>query len=256
MENAADALKIAFAIFVFAMAIMLSVSVVGQAKQTSEIVFKLNDKTTDYEYITADDYNAEEQRIVGFETILPTIYRYAKEQYAVTIFDKDGNPIVRYDLYTEGFMGNWNDILKKAERGNEEAKEANRTIEEVRTRLKYVENIVNKETGKKLELTDNLSNLYKGKSDYNTGINIVSPWMGDPNNDIIDRIICDMTKDGKYTKNGITYYGKNLNNYKNTKFKEFFVELYTSGETVTEGEYSIETIKGNKKLEIIYIEDN
>ncbi len=56
-----------------------------------------------------------------------------------------------------------------------------------------------------------------------------------------------------YTNNQITYYGKNLEQYKDEKFIEKFLEITTSGETETEDGYSLETIKGNKKLEIIYI---
>ena len=46
---------------------------------------------------------------------------------------------------------------------------------------------------------------------------------------------------------------KKLKNYENSKFIEKFIEITTNGETVTDDGYSLETIKGNKKLEIIYI---
>lgn len=132
MENAVDAIKIAFGLLVFAIAITLTFSVIGQARATSDVLFRLNDKTEFYEYATQEDYNAIENRIVGFETILPTIHRYAKEQYAVTIFNINGEPIVRYDLYTEGFMGNWNEVLKNKNSYNFNiANEAQRTYEEV-----------------------------------------------------------------------------------------------------------------------------
>ncbi len=66
-----------------------------------------------------------------------------------------------------------------------------------------------------------------------------------------------MVSGGKYIKDygsyQITYYGKNLSQYKNRRFKEKFIEIATSGETITDGNDSIETIRGNKKLEIIYI---
>lgn len=66
-----------------------------------------------------------------------------------------------------------------------------------------------------------------------------------------------MVPNGKYTKNynsdNITYYGKNLSQYQEKQFKEKFIEIATSGETLTDGDESIETIRGNKKLEIIYI---
>ena len=82
MENAVDAIKIAFGLLVFAIAIALTFSVIGQVRATSDIIFTLNDKTQFYEYTTEEDYNTNINRIVGLETILPTIHRYAKEQYA------------------------------------------------------------------------------------------------------------------------------------------------------------------------------
>ena len=142
MENAVDAIKIAFGLLVFAIAIALTFSVVGQVRATSDIIFTLNDKTSFYEYATEIDYNTEINRIVGLETILPTIHRYAKEQYAVTIFDSQGNAIVRYDLYTEGFMSNWNEILKRMNLNDENAIN---TYNQVKERLDQVQYVVNKE---------------------------------------------------------------------------------------------------------------
>ena len=67
----------------------------------------------------------------------------------------------------------------------------------------------------------------------------------------------DMIPNGEYIKDygsyKVTYYGKNLSQYQNRTFKEKFIEIATSGETLTDGNESIETIRGNKKLEIIYI---
>lgn len=250
MENAVDALKLAFGVLVFAIAITLTFSIVGQARATSDAIFTMNDKTEYYEYATAEDYNAKENRIVGLETMLPTIHRYAKEQYAVTIFDTNGTPIVRFDLYTEGFMANWNEILKKIGLGDQTSKA---TYEEVKQRLDQVQYVVNKDLKTNNNIMDYVdTSLYRGSADVKT-INIVSPWMGDPDNDTVERIRADMQSGGKYTKNGVTYFGKNLMQYKDRKFKEKFIEIATSGETVTEGNDSIETIRGNKKLEIIYI---
>ena len=97
MENAVDALKIAFAVFVFVIALALALAVIGQVRTTSDVVLALGDKTNAYEYVEVNENNANnEDRIVGFETILPTIYRYPSEQYAVTILDENGNPIFVY----------------------------------------------------------------------------------------------------------------------------------------------------------------
>lgn len=250
MENAVDAIKIAFGLLVFAIAIALTFSVIGQVRATSDIIFTLNDKTQFYEYTTEEDYNTNINRIVGLETILPTIHRYAKEQYAVTIFDTTGRAIVRYDLYTEGFMANWNEVLKRITLNDADAINRYREVEE---RLSQVQYVVNKELNTNVNIMDSLDDkLYAGKSDVSS-INIVAPWMGDPDNDTVDRIKADMVPNGKYEKNGVTYYGKNLLQYKDRTFKEKFIEIQTSGETVTDGNDEIETIRGNKKLEIIYI---
>ena len=250
MENAVDAIKIAFGLLVFAIAIALTFSVIGQVRATSDIIFTLNDKTQFYEYTTEEDYNTNINRIVGLETKLPTIHRYAKEQYAVTIFDTTGRAIVRYDLYTEGFMANWNEVLKRITLNDADAINRYREVEE---RLSQVQYVVNKELNTNVNIMDSLDDkLYAGKSDVSS-INIVAPWMGDPNNDTVDRIKADMVPNGEYEKNGVTYYGKNLLQYKDRTFKEKFIEIQTSGETVTDGNDEIETIRGNKKLEIIYI---
>lgn len=268
MENAVDALKLAFALLVFAIAITLTFSVVGQAKATADAVFTSTDKTEFYTYATEGDYNAEEYRTVGFETILPTIHRYAKEQYAVTIFDTDGTPIVRYDLYTEGFMANWNETIKNLKSPNDTIKEdAKQTYTEVEERLQQVQDMVNNYLGTDVNIMDYIGNestisnstfklLYRGTATTSTSISVVSPWVGEPDTDTVERIRADLggtnyVKD--YGTTAITYNGKNLKQYENRTFTEMFLEIATSGETLTDGSDSIVTVRGNTKLEIIYI---
>lgn len=256
MENAVDALKIGFALLVFAIAIALTFSVIGQARVASDAVFASTDKAQFYDYATEEDYNAKVNRIVSFETILPTIHRYAKEQYAVTIFDKEGKPIVRYDLYTEGFMANWNETIKNLNSGNDSIKrKATDTYNAVESRLSQVQSVVNKDLDKNVDVMEYIGNkstiyytnlLYSGKNeDLGSKITVVAPWVGEPDTDTLYRVKADMTGD-EYTKNNVTYKGKNLLQYKDKKFKEMFIEVATSGETVTDGNDSIETIKGNK----------
>lgn len=262
MENAVDALKIAFAMFVFVIAIALTFSIVGQARATSDTIFAINDKTNLYEYVDSSEENASNKdRIVGFETILPTIYRYAKEQYAVTILDTDGTPIVRYDLYTEGFMQRWDEILKNVRRTGDTIE-----LDEIKERIKLVDEVIQKETGKTNAIWSSMTTdsyqagkLYKGSNKNNGSIRTVAPWIGNANVDTIDRIKVDINGT-EYEKNGIKYEGKDLKQYKDRTFKEKFIEIQTSGTTITETDeedqsiqYSIETVRGNKKLEIIYI---
>ena len=76
MENAAEALKLAFAVLVFVMAVSVTVGLFSQARETSEIVLQYSDVTSYYDY---QDYTKKdrvyENRIVGLETIMPTLYK-------------------------------------------------------------------------------------------------------------------------------------------------------------------------------------
>lgn len=265
MENAVEALKIAFAVFVFAIAVALSFSVVGQVRATSDVILALEDKTNAYDYVENSESNANnKERIVGFETILPAIYRYAEEQYAVTIVDTNGQAIARFDLYTEGFMSNWNEVLKNKDKsGTQMGQNALNAYNEVQTRLGIVENNIKLDNGSKITIFNQLSNLYKvDNANYNSITDKYgAPWVGgqDQKDKILKRIKSDL--DGtEYIINNITYQGKKLNEkYKDKKFKEKFIEIQTSGTTITDTdengnvEYSLETVKGNKKLEIVYI---
>ena len=196
MENAVDALKISFAMFVFALALALMFNVVAQARATGDIVFQLNDKTEDYEYVTSSsgDYNAQKDRIVGWETILPTIYRYHKEQYGVTIVDTSGKPIVRFDLNAESQLGNWQDILKwkdiTSSTNSQLYNQYQTTIEAYKTTyndIKYildeVDNVIDKEIPgrdsnyKLINQLDNLTDLYKVDNNANVSVKIGAPWM-------------------------------------------------------------------------------
>ena len=273
MENAVDALKISFAMFVFALALALMFNVVAQARATGDIVFQLNDKTEEYEYVTSSsgDYNAQKDRIVGWETILPTIYRYHKEQYGVTIVDTSGKPIVRFDLNAESQLGNWQDILKwkdiTSSTNSQLYNQYQTTIEAYKTTyndIKYildeVDNVIDKEIPgrdsnyKLINQLDNLTDLYKVDNNANVSVKIGAPWIGNAD-EILKRIAVD-AGGGVYSRNMINYTGKNLlGNYKNRKFKEKFVEIQTSGIIATDGNTndSLEVTNVNRKLEIIYI---
>ena len=94
MENAADALKIAFAMFVFALAITLTFTLVSQAKSTADTVLYYSDETNFYEHSKSDSSNRE----VSVAEIIPTLYRYYdKESIGVTVNLKSGKTYV-FDL--------------------------------------------------------------------------------------------------------------------------------------------------------------
>ena len=51
MENAADALKMAFGVLIFVVAISLSVSTFSNARTTIDSIISYRDKTQDYVYV-------------------------------------------------------------------------------------------------------------------------------------------------------------------------------------------------------------
>lgn len=103
MENATEALIIAFAVIVFVIALSSSMMVMGQAKETADYVFYANDKTNFREDI---DVKSADVRIVGMDAIIPTIYRQFKENFNVIILDKDGKKVAVYNGFEESQLMN------------------------------------------------------------------------------------------------------------------------------------------------------
>ena len=99
MENAVDALKIAFAVFIFIVALSLAMYMFTQARETADIVLASSDVTEFMDYVEVAD-TVGEDRIVGLETIIPTLYKYFKENYTVIFLKSNGTSLEPLDLYT------------------------------------------------------------------------------------------------------------------------------------------------------------
>ena len=106
MENVADALILAFAVMVFTMALTLSMNVFSQARQTSDMVLSTVESKMSTEYY--EDSSSLAYRKVGMETIVPTLYRYYKENLTVVFMEgtlrgdtiSDVNPLEIYKSMT------------------------------------------------------------------------------------------------------------------------------------------------------------
>ncbi len=81
MENAVDALKISFAVFVFIFAIAITFSMISKAVTTSEVVLYYTDETSFYNYETSK----EENREVDISTVITTLYKTYEENVTVKI---------------------------------------------------------------------------------------------------------------------------------------------------------------------------
>lgn len=84
MEDAVDALKMAFSVFVFILALAIVFAMFSQAREVSDIVISKTDNTYFTQYSLADEENTN-GRIVGIETIIPTLYRYYKEKFSIDV---------------------------------------------------------------------------------------------------------------------------------------------------------------------------
>ena len=80
MENAADALKMAFAIFVFVIAITVTFALLTEAKNTADVVLFYSDETNFQPHV-----ESLEEVTASYQDVVSTLYRYYKESICVTI---------------------------------------------------------------------------------------------------------------------------------------------------------------------------
>lgn len=89
MENAADALRIGAWVLIFVMALSVCINAFGQAKTSMDAILAYNDREYYTSYIDEnaykdDDGNLVTQRTVGYQDIVPTIYRAYKDNFRIT----------------------------------------------------------------------------------------------------------------------------------------------------------------------------
>lgn len=109
MENAVDALKMAFAVIVFVMALSISINMFTNARETADVVLHSSDITEYMQYQEA--IQGTESRIVGMETIVPTLYKYYKENYTVIFRNSNGKYMTIYNTKTNSNL--WSSDYKK-----------------------------------------------------------------------------------------------------------------------------------------------
>ena len=222
MENATEALIMAFAILVFVIAMSLAIYLFSAASSTSQFLLYAADKTNYYDNIELTDNITT--RVVSKETIIPTLYRYYKENFAVQIYDKNDKLVQVFDLNIEG-----------------KVRKAAGTISSART-------------GEQRALISLYGVTDKNDGIHNEGINpylYEAPWIGNTNKDIKKRL--DLYIGGEvgyingtrvdYTKNNLKTLISN-----GPKFIEQFTEYTYKGDTIT-SEDGTESITGNAKPE-------
>ena len=233
MENAIDAMKMAFGMIVFIIAISASMYLLNTATSTSRILLYYADETNYLDNINVDESTDITKRIVNVETIIPTLYRYYKENFAVQIYNKDGKLIQIFDVNIEG----------KVRRAA-----GTTTV---------------KRTGEKKALMSvyGVPNSVTGTPDENNPYLFEAPWIGNTSKDIKTRIDLFVKGECAYINGTKVDYRENnlLKKHGNSQFEEEFIEYAYKGDTISVGEGDgTETITGNSKPEtkivIIYRE--
>ena len=91
MEQATDALKIAFAVLVFVIALSVSINAFSEAKRTTDVLIENADRETEYINLESAQegsayYNysgGDTTRKVSVDSVIPAIYRAYKENYKI-----------------------------------------------------------------------------------------------------------------------------------------------------------------------------
>ena len=113
MENAADALKMAAAVLIFVIALSTAMFGFTKARQAASAVMSKSDNER---YYDSDNIDILDSRIVGIETVIPTLYSYFKEGYTILFYTADWSStnkqisnLQKVTLYyTEALPGNLN----------------------------------------------------------------------------------------------------------------------------------------------------
>lgn len=105
MENAAEALKMAFGVLMLVLALTLCISSFSQAREAVDSIITIKDRETSYTYLASSD---DSTRIVGIETVVPTMYKAYKENFEVHFLKADGTNLVLYKYQDQN--GNTRDI--------------------------------------------------------------------------------------------------------------------------------------------------
>ena len=98
MENAVEALKMAGFMLLFIIALSITMITLTQAKTAADSLVKNQDRQQSYQYIeVTGDLSKSLSRTVTLADIIPTLYRYAQEDYAVQFYTSSGSPLYIYE---------------------------------------------------------------------------------------------------------------------------------------------------------------
>ena len=110
MENAVDALKIAFGVLMFVMALGLSISCFSQVSSTSTAIITMSDRETEYTYVRPSPGLT---RTVGVESVVPMMYRAYKENFKIVFYESYTDEENNTPLYLYDYINDDGEVLPK-----------------------------------------------------------------------------------------------------------------------------------------------
>lgn len=101
MENVSQAIKMIGAVLIFMMCLAISFYMFTRVRNTSADIAKMYSSGAYYDISSSDDANAnfivQSEKIVGIETVIPTLYNYFSTQQVVLfysgVYTEDTNPV-------------------------------------------------------------------------------------------------------------------------------------------------------------------
>lgn len=101
MENAVEALKIAFAVMMFVMALTLSISSFSNATSAVTSIVSMRDRENEYTYVEPAENLT---RTVGIDAVVTSMYRAFEENIVIHFINSDGETpfALYYDTDTTG----------------------------------------------------------------------------------------------------------------------------------------------------------
>ncbi|MBR1539612.1 MAG: hypothetical protein IJ629_00225 [Clostridia bacterium] len=233
MENLTHAIYMAFAMLAFVIAFSTSLYLVNKLNTTAKtLVYSIDGSYYDslsLNQMIEDNEDRNRSRIVGIDTIIPTLYRYYKESFAVKILDENGDLLQYFDTTTELDVNAAKSEIKENRTGVQKA----------------------------------LLSLYDANelgNEYNSCYMFGAPWLANINKDAKTRVDMYINGGKGYINNTLVDYSRQLgsggskkyvylNYYKDRKFKEIFTQYAYEGDTIsdeTNGE--LVTLTGSKQI--------
>lgn len=154
MENAVEALKMAFAVFVFVFAISLTLNSFTKAKDAADAILYHTDKTNYYLYV--DSLNQEKGREVTKDAITASLFRKQSDTYIIVNISS-----------TEKYIFNYTGIVTEVKNGVETKVDTNEY-----TQANYIIDFVNKKLQDSYVFYENIvevTNKSDGKGEYVIG---------------------------------------------------------------------------------------